>query len=117
LTDEEIEAGWRWLRLGKGPWRKLPPGTKTARDYAEEARARNAEVLREIELSEVDVALLRLRPGDVLVFKTDLMLDKHQVQYLNDRIRENLEHAGLKDADFLFLSHGIDLTVVRKEEE
>jgi hypothetical protein len=44
LTPEEIAAGWRWSRLGKGPWRKLPPGTKTARDYLEEHRARDRAI-------------------------------------------------------------------------
>jgi hypothetical protein len=40
LTDKERAAGYRWSRLGKGPWHKLPPGTPTAADFGKRHRAR-----------------------------------------------------------------------------
>lgn len=48
LTDEERAAGWRLVRLGTGPWQKIPPGTKLAADYGREHRARVKDIRAKI---------------------------------------------------------------------
>jgi hypothetical protein len=72
---------------------------------------------KDLQLREVDVAVLRLRPGDVLVFKTNLKLDKDQTMFLNERIREHMDRAGLQDNKFMFLTSYVDVSVIRREEE
>lgn len=52
LTDEERAAGWRIMRLGTGPWRKIAPGTKLAADYLREHRARVRDTRAKIKRAE-----------------------------------------------------------------
>jgi len=60
------------------------------------------------------VGRLVLRPNDILVVRTELMLDKEQIGYVRDRVAEQTEHPIEK---IMVLSHGLDIAVLRKEEE
>ena len=56
------------------------------------------------------VGKLTLRPQDILVVKTAMMLDKDQVRVLRDRAIEQSGH------DKVIVLSGVDLAVLRKEK-
>ena len=68
-------------------------------------------VLDELRYS---VGKLELKPGDVIVAKTDLMLDRDEVMALRDRFHEYLIAVGIENK-CMVLTHGIKIAVIRKE--
>lgn len=71
--------------------------------------------LNDLQFREVDVSVLRLRPDDVLAFRSSIFLDKDQMAYLRDRIREEMVRAGLQDTKFMLIN-GMDISIVRDEK-
>jgi hypothetical protein len=60
---------------------------------------------------------IAVRDGDILVLRTDLILDGEQVTDLKRRLRAQLDEAGLKNVRDLVLTAGLSLTVIRPERE
>jgi len=56
------------------------------------------------------IGKLTLAPGDIIVLKTDLMLDKDQITALYERARKSFP-----DNEVTILSHGIDIAILSKE--
>lgn len=61
------------------------------------------------------IGKLSLGPNDLVVIKTDMMLDKEQIRFLLDRAHEQLAAAGF-DNKVLMFTHGLDLQIVEKED-
>lgn len=61
------------------------------------------------------IGKMSLGPNDVVVIKTDMMLDKQQIQYLRDRVDENLKTAGITNKVLVF-THGLELQIIEKED-
>lgn len=64
-----------------------------------------------IESLTYRVGKLTLRPDDIVVLSTDLMLDKDQMNVLHERAQ-----AWFPDRKVLVLSHGMKLGVIRSED-
>lgn len=62
------------------------------------------------------IAKLELRPGDMLVWQTDLILDKDQIAAIRDRLREQLAPLNMQNR-VLVLSAGAKLAILRKREK
>jgi len=58
------------------------------------------------------IGKLTVAPGDLVVLKTDLHLDKDQAQMLYERAKHFI-HSN----EVLILSHGIDIAILSKEGE
>jgi len=63
-----------------------------------------------------DVSRLELAAGDILIFRTKMMLDKDQVKTISERIN-NIIGDRLKELDvkLLILTGDFDIAVLRKE--
>lgn len=58
---------------------------------------------------------LRLGPGDVVVFSTDMILTTEQSREMHAQIRQTLAAFGLSNR-FLLLTHGMDAHVLTKAD-
>lgn len=69
---------------------------------------------KKIKLDKVifRVGRLTIRPGDILVLRTDLFLNKEQVEFLRDRMDEQFKDLGVK---VVVLTSGLEIAVLRKE--
>jgi hypothetical protein len=86
-------------------------------EFYRKVAEREANRKREFEglLHEAEHFLVRrfeLRPNQILIFRTDLMLDKEQASTLRDRLREMLP----KDVQFALLTGGIDVTIAAVDQ-
>jgi hypothetical protein len=62
------------------------------------------------------VGRLELKPGDILVFRSNLMLDKDQVNALRDRIEELLgAHMREWGVKHIIVTCDMDVGVLRKD--
>jgi hypothetical protein len=69
-----------------------------------------------LEYLDYKVGKLELREGDILVVKTNLMLDKEQSRYLRERVEEMIgEKMRAMGVTIAIFSHGTELAVLRKE--
>jgi len=76
-----------------------------------EERLRNSELQAKLDLVDLRFAKLDFTPGDVLIFKTDVMLTKEQMTQLRDRINEQVP-VGIK---WMLVTSGIGITKLRKK--
>jgi hypothetical protein len=60
---------------------------------------------------------IRVCDGDLLVLRTDQILDGEQVTDLKRRLRDQLDEAGLQNVRDLVLTAGLSLIVIRPERE
>ena len=61
------------------------------------------------------IGKLSLGPNDVVVVRTELMLDKDQTQHLVDSMRFQLKRAGF-DNEVIFMTCGLDVKIIEKED-
>lgn len=62
-----------------------------------------------------DVKILNVKSGDVLVFRTDMVLDQTQVDDLSNRLIAKFAALNL-DVNFLILACGFQLSILRTEK-
>jgi hypothetical protein len=74
-------------------------------------RKKTKLVLDELRYS---VGKLELRPDDVIVAKTDMLLDAEQTVAIRDRLYNHLRDAGIENK-VLILTGNMDIAVLRKE--
>ena len=64
---------------------------------------------------EAEMEAITVRDGDVLVFKTDLVLKPEELDDLKRRVRAHLDDMGLKLVKSIVLTAGLSVTVMRME--
>jgi hypothetical protein len=67
-------------------------------------------------LADLDVRVLRLRPGDVLVFKAQKVLSQAQVERITEQAKALLILSGHEGVNVAVLDDKTDIEILRRED-